>query len=171
MRPPDGASLIGFTNDITLIVGDHTTEDLEMATDWALTIIEGWMSEHGIKLANSKTEAVMLTEKWAYRQPNVFSAGHHVRLLRSVKYLSVTLDSKLTYTQYIKAASPSAIKAVKTVGRPVTNVDGPSVSKKRLLTNVAISKLLYAALIWTRTGLQYQINRRTLDRALRPVTL
>lgn len=116
IRLPDGASLIGFADDIALIVVNQKTEGLEAAMNMALNIVEGWMSEHGNQLTKAKTETLMLTRKWAYRQPNIFVGGHYVRLSRSAKYLGITLDLKLTYTRHIRAASASATKTAKAIG-------------------------------------------------------
>lgn len=87
IRFPNGASLVDLANDVALVVVNHTTEGLEVATNKALSIIEGWMLNHGIELAYTKTEAVILTRKWKYRQPDIFVGDHHARFTRSVKYL------------------------------------------------------------------------------------
>lgn len=51
------------------------------------------------------------------------------------------------------------------------NVGGPSVSKRRLLVSVIVNELLYAAQIWSSNNLQYQTNKRALDKALRLAAL
>lgn len=60
IRCPDGASLVDFADDVILVVVNHTTEGLEMVTNKVLSIIEGLMLNHGIELAHTKTEIVML---------------------------------------------------------------------------------------------------------------
>lgn len=42
-----------------------TSEGIETSTNEALARIKEWISEHGLELAHQKTEAVMLTRKWA----------------------------------------------------------------------------------------------------------
>lgn len=124
--------------------------------------IEGWMQNHGIELVHTKTEAVMLTRKWVYRQPGIFSRDHHAKLTRSVKYLGVTHDSKLTFTHYIRATSTSVVKAAKAIGRLMPNVGGPSVENRKLLANVAVIKQGYATLVWVWIGVpsQFQDTRQ-----------
>lgn len=62
---PEGASIIGFSDDLALLVINHTTEGLEANTNQALRVIDDWINRSGLTLAHHKTEAVMLTRKWA----------------------------------------------------------------------------------------------------------
>lgn len=58
-----------------VVTVNHTTEGLEAATSEALNIVDEWIIAHGLKLAHSKTEAVMLTVNWADRQTQLYSGG------------------------------------------------------------------------------------------------
>lgn len=60
IRFPDGASLVDFADHVVLVVVNHTTEGLEVATNKVLSIIECLMLNRGIELAQTKTEIVML---------------------------------------------------------------------------------------------------------------
>lgn len=81
-----------------------------------------------------------------------------MRLTKSVKYLGVTLDSKLTFTQHIRAASTFTGKAAQAIGRLMPNVVCPSVGKRRLLASVVANKLLYAVAVWVSSGLKFRVN-------------
>lgn len=63
MRLPDGVAMVGFADDVTLVTVRHTTEGLQLPTNEALRLVEGWMNNNGLELAHSKTEAVILTRK------------------------------------------------------------------------------------------------------------
>lgn len=75
LKLPAGTQTIGFADDLALLVVNHTTEGLEATTNEALFIINDWITQSGLTLAHQKTEAVMLTRKWAYRKPVLFSGG------------------------------------------------------------------------------------------------
>lgn len=116
LQLPEGARTIGFSNDLALLMVNHTTEGLEAATNRALMQIDEWMSAKGLTLAHHKTEAVMLTRKWAYRTPVLWSGAHRIEVKRAVKYFGVTLDSRLTFTTHVRAVAASAVKTAKAIG-------------------------------------------------------
>lgn len=68
---PEGARLIGFADDITLVVTRHTTEEGERVAWGSLAVISEWMDVHGLTLAAEKTKAIFLSRRKAYRQPQV----------------------------------------------------------------------------------------------------
>lgn len=129
LRLPEGASTIGFADDLSLLVINHTMEGLEANTNRTLRIINDWIARSELSLAHHKTEAVMLTRKWAYREPVFLSGGLRVPIRRTVKYLEVTLDSRLTFTAHIRAVSLVAINSTKAIGRLMLNIGGPSGAK------------------------------------------
>lgn len=95
----------------------------------------------GGKLAGveAKTEAVMLTRKWTFRQPVLVSGGHPVVLKWAVTYLEIILDSKLTFTRPVEAASESTASLARTVGRLMLNVGSPLATMSRLLASMVFT--------------------------------
>lgn len=164
---PEGAQTIGFADDLALLVVDHTTEGLEDIANEALARINEWITQSGLTLAHRKTEAVMLTRKWAYRKPVLISGGQQINIQRAIKYLGVVLDSKLTFTAHVKKVAEAAVNSAKAIGRLMPNLGGPSVFKRSLLASIVVSKLLYAAPVWAVKGSAYETNRAALNRALR----
>lgn len=130
-------------------------------------MINDWIISKGMALAHQKTEAVVLTRKWAYARPTFFVGSHQVAIKKAIKYLGVTLDSKLTFTTHVKAVSASATTSAKAIGRLLPNVGGPSMAKRLLLATVVQAKLLYAAPVWTERAANFKTNVVGLNRSLR----
>lgn len=167
LKLPEWAFTVGFADDLALLVINHTTEGLKTTTNQALILIDEWITRSGLTLAHRKTEAVMLTRKWAYRKPILRSGGLLVPIRRSVKYLGVTLDSKLSFTAHVKTVSVAAVNSAKAIGRLLPNIGGPSAAKRALLASVVSARLLYAAPVWAKRAFEFAINTETMDRALR----
>ena len=55
-----------------------------------------------IKLNDSKTEAVLFTKRRLNVNSHIKVNGHPLAWLDEVKYLGITLDSKLTFTSHVK---------------------------------------------------------------------
>lgn len=149
-----GATLVGFADDIALVIVNRTTERIENAAN-------------GLRLAHEKSEAVVLSRKWTYRTPQIVCGDHVVEVKRRVKYLGVMLDSKRTFAPHLGAVSSAAVGAVKAIGWLMLNIGGPFEAKRKLLISVVSNKLLYAAPIWASRAAKYNINRASLTRALR----
>lgn len=129
----EGVSVVGVSEGVAMVTVNHTTEGLERATNRALETAGTWIDDQGLKLAHAKTESMVLTGKWAYRQPLLFSRGVQVLVMRMVKYLGFTLGSKLTFIRYIRVVSASAKASACVVGRLIPNIGGPSARKRKLL--------------------------------------
>ncbi|KAL4083322.1 hypothetical protein QTP88_028651 [Uroleucon formosanum] len=63
----EAAKLVGFADDITLVITAPNADLLENIGNTALQSIDKWMQANGLQMAPQKSEAVVLTNKWAYR--------------------------------------------------------------------------------------------------------
>lgn len=90
---------------------------------------------------------------------------------RTLKYLGVTLDPRRTYTVHLREASARAWKSAMAVARLMPNLGGSGAKKRRLLTTVAETRLICAALVWAQQTTQYAVNRRAMVRSQRSVAL
>ncbi|KAL4121742.1 hypothetical protein QTP88_014193 [Uroleucon formosanum] len=133
--------------------------------------IDGWMGAHGLQLARHKTEAIMLTKKWAYRDPVFVVGGHTVPLLRKLRYLGLHLDSHLSFSGHFTTVSGKASQAALAIGRLMPDLGGPSQSKRTLLMSVVNSRLLYACPTWAERACKYAICRNLMIRAQRTAAL
>lgn len=115
------------------------------------------MRAHWLKLAAHKTEAVMLTRKKGYRRPMFTVGGQQINSQKSIRYLGVEIDSGRRFKEYEVLVGAKAMKTAQALSRILPNVGGSSTSKRKLLTSVVHSQLLYSAPIWepllsTRAG-------------------
>ncbi|KAH8404620.1 hypothetical protein KR215_005073, partial [Drosophila sulfurigaster] len=63
LRLPDGVNIVGFADDIAIVtVAKHLT-DIEAKTNTAVKAVRDWLEEVGLRLAEHKTEAVLVTSR------------------------------------------------------------------------------------------------------------
>lgn len=63
------------------------------------------------------------------------------------KYLGVIMGRRLNFIQHIN----KTVKIVYRLSRLMPNVSGPRESKRKLLTSVVYSKVLYTTPVWTNS--------------------
>lgn len=73
---------------------------------------------------------------------------HEIEAGGEVKYLGVTLDTKMTFWPHIQKTARKAAERIASLSRLMANTTGPRPGKRRLLMSTAHSILLYGAEIW-----------------------
>ena len=67
---------------------------------------------------------------------------------KSIRYLGVELDRRLSFGEHLQNATAKAIQCGAALTRLMPNIGGPREAKRRLVTSEVKSKLLYAAPVW-----------------------
>lgn len=168
---PPGVRLVGFADDLAVVVTAHNADLLEQAANPTLGRIDRWLGDNGLQVSTAKSEAVVLTKKWAYSNPMFLISGSVIPVKPAIRYLGVQLDTRLTFTQHIRLASAGARRTSAALGRLMPNVSGASGSKRRLLMSVVHSKLLFGAAIWATTAAKTARNRSVLTQTQRTAAL
>uniref|UniRef100_A0A2S2PN34 Retrovirus-related Pol polyprotein from type-1 retrotransposable element R1 2 n=1 Tax=Schizaphis graminum TaxID=13262 RepID=A0A2S2PN34_SCHGA len=148
MDVPPGVQLIGFADDLAVVGTALMGQLLEDLVNPTLQRIDDWMTNHGLELAHQKTEAVILSRRRAYVSPRLSIGGHPIVLFDRIRYLGVILDKKLTFAAHVDVVAKKAARTAAALARLMPNIGGPSQWKRKLLSSVVDSQLLYAAPVW-----------------------
>ncbi|XP_054257288.1 uncharacterized protein LOC128982350 [Macrosteles quadrilineatus] len=106
------------------------------------------MTDHGLTLALSKTEIVILTKKRIETIVPLRVGNVVVQTTRTAKYLGVMVDNKLSWRDQIFRTADKAARSVAALSRLMANVGGPQSSRRRLLMSAVQSVLLYGSEVW-----------------------
>jgi hypothetical protein len=167
---PEGVSLVAYADDLALVITAKGELDLENRANEALFKVERWMSQHHLKLAPEKTEAILLIGRKKCRSLNIHLDGHKIEPQKEARYLGIILDQGLTGSAHVRHATGKAAKAVAGLSRLMPNLGGPGEGKRRLLATVADSIALYGAPVWEE-AMKSARNRRLLTRTQRRLAL
>ena len=96
--------------------------------------------------------------------------GLKVQWSRSLKYLGVQLDRRLSFVEHLKIAAAKDIQCGANLAGLMPNIGGPREAKKRLVTTVVHSKLLYGAPVWA-SEIKNQAILKRLSSAQKGVAL
>jgi len=125
-KMPEGVNLVGFADDVAVVVRSWRVEHLEDAANEALEIIYDWINAHQLNLAAQKTEAVMVTRKKGYRRPTFKVGDQQITTKNSVKYLGIEIDSGRRFKVHEQTVGAKAMKTAQALARILPNIGGSS---------------------------------------------
>lgn len=158
---PRGATTIGYADDTMVVAEGSTPEELEDVANGALAVVSEHIAQLGLRLAVEKTEAVLFRQKYKVVPPRIHIQGSTVPLGPSLKYLGVVLENRGTmYGAHWQKTADKAGRVLGALAGLMPNIGGPCEARRRLLTSVVQSVLLYGAPTWA-PSLRY--NRRATD--------
>jgi len=171
MDVPAGINLVGFADDLAIVGVASSSQALEDLVNPVLRNIDLWMNGRGLQLAHQKSEAVMLTKKWAFTPPRLSIGGHQIPISKHVRYLGVILDTRLTFAKHVETVAKIASTSATALARLMPNIGGPDQLKRKLLNSVVSSQLLYAAPVWSTATTAAARTRANLVRPQRAAAL
>ncbi|CAD7080525.1 unnamed protein product [Hermetia illucens] len=158
--------LVGYADDVAVLVAGRTVEPAQSRFGILMRRVSGWMTTHGFNLTLEKTEIVILTKKRIPTQGPMPFSGSIIESKSAVKYLGLTLDSKTSSFEQIKATANKAAAGVSALSRLMANIGGPSSSRRRFLMSSTQFVLLYHAEVLA-DALNEEVYRKRLAQVQR----
>ena len=88
--------------------------------------VSGWLDEHSLQLATQKLEIVVLTKKRINTLFPMTVLGENIRTKEAVKYLGITLDTKITLFSHIQDASAKAARVTTSLSGLMSDMSSPN---------------------------------------------
>lgn len=145
---PPGVTLVGFADDIAVIATAKNELLISNLANRGLQRVSNAMENLTLKLAPEKTEAVLLTKRRKIRPIALNIQGTPIELSKTLKYLGVWLDTKMTFSEHVNKVVMKVEKTVAALTNLMPNIGGPRSSKRKILSSVAHSQILYGAPVW-----------------------
>ena len=70
---------------------------------------------------------------------NIVLEEHEIEYKKSIKYLSVQLDRRLSFGEHLQIATAKAVQCGAAVTRLMSNISGPREAKRRLVARMVNS--------------------------------
>ncbi|KXZ75566.1 hypothetical protein TcasGA2_TC031845 [Tribolium castaneum] len=144
----ENVKLIGYADDLAVIITCKQIDDLEETANHVVAQIADWMETKRLKLAPEKTECILLRCKRKPPAVKINVLGTEISPKSSIKYLGVWIDQNCGFKQHIQQTAIKVEKTITALSSVMPNIGGPSSSKRRMLSSVAHSAMLYGAPIW-----------------------
>ena len=166
LQVPDNVQIVGFADDLAVVVTGKLISDVEVAGSTAIAKIMDWLVSRGLNLAEHKTEAVLISSRKKMETANITVGATDIKTKEHIKYLGVVIDSRLSFKAHLDYTHEKVAKACTALARMMPNRRGPRQARRSLLQNVVRSIILYGSSIWAE-ALKHQSYRRGIESVYR----
>jgi endonuclease/exonuclease/phosphatase family metal-dependent hydrolase len=153
---PEDCTTVAYADDLALVAVAKTEAELMHKVNVALEEVRSWLQEHGLQLAEEKTEAIIMAGRRQLAPISFRVGASRIRPTNKIKYLGVWLDHRRSFVPHVVEAASKADRTATSLTIMMSNVGGPRQGRRQMLAAVVGSVMLYAAPIWAKA---MRINR------------
>lgn len=115
----------------------------------AISKTKEWLTKFGLAISPSKSATVMFTNKKKWIKHPIMIDNEEIPFQKEVKYLGLTLDSKLLWKTHILNKIGKAKRHLMSFHKAITLKFGPSpVLMRRAYTTIVLPALTYGCHVW-----------------------
>lgn len=145
---PAEARVVGFADDITVLVRADDERRMKEVVDASTRIIAAWMAAEGLSVAPEKTEFVLVVGRRWKKPYSVCVCDTTIPSSPSAKCLGLIFDRRRNFSAHITSVTVRARSFASSLCWLLPNVGGPSCLRRHTMAAAFNSVLLYGAEIW-----------------------
>jgi len=149
-RLPNRVKFMAYADDVALVTEARDSIQLEQLLTVSAQIVKNWLTNTGLELAVNKCEAMAVTKTRTHNDLRITIDGHQVSTSSSIKYLGLQIDNKWSFAEHARAVAAKAGKVVQNLSKIIPNISAAKSTKRKLLSNVVHSIMLYGAPVWAQ---------------------
>lgn len=139
----------GYADDVALLETGKSLEDVRGRLQKSLDMSLQWGLDNGITFEPSKTELQYFHRKRKYEEPSISMGEHSITPNDSTKWLGITFDRKLQFTEHLRKARIRARQVTDHLRRLCgTSFGASAFLLRQSVQSCAFSTLLYGAETW-----------------------
>lgn len=115
----------------------------------------------GLEMVPHKTEAVLITRRMKIKKVSFKMGTHIVEPKKEVKVLGIVINHRLCFSPHLTAVADKTDRCCTALARLMPNVDGPRTTKRRVISSVMQSIILYEAPVWVH-AMRTEKYRKTI---------
>ena len=160
-----------YADDTAVVATSYCPDVLQNILQPHLDRLDGFFLRYGLKVNPDKCQAIVFSTRRDIAPPNLTLSNAPLRWIKTIKYLGVTLDSRLTFQHHIKMVKQKAVCRILAI-RKFLRSPNLSLEAKLTLYKALIRPIVtYASPAWcTIYQSQFDIIEPVQNRALRYIT-
>lgn len=109
---------IMYADDLVIFISSKNISEIKQILQNTLNNLTEWCKRSGFKFSNEKTKALIFTRKRkSFQKPDLFLCGSKIKYVNAYKFLGVTFDSKLKWTNHIKEIKAKATRNLNMINK------------------------------------------------------
>jgi hypothetical protein len=167
---------VGYADDVILLIRGFDCQLMANMMTEALELVYGWGISHGLTFNPAKTVITMFESGTKFKnEPAVYMAGKELTYSNNMKYLGITLNKRLSFTNHLN----ERMRKVGYLQNKINHIIGQEwglTPARAYWVHTAIirPKITYASIVWANALKKTQIEklervqRRSLCHILQP---
>ena len=99
---PKECKIVGYADDVALIIVSKLKEEIIQLCNESITIIRNWLMKVGLRLAENKTEAILISSRKIRESITIKVGNEKIRSKEFIKYLGIIIDDKLSFKSHLQ---------------------------------------------------------------------
>jgi hypothetical protein len=98
-----GTKIIAFAGDLLLLTRGKSVSEVENIANIELKSVSRWTKENKVRFNDQNSKVMLMTRRKRKERKDVeaYLNNKHLRQVKTMKYLGVIIDNKLTFREYI----------------------------------------------------------------------
>jgi len=149
----EGCHIIGYADDTLILVSETNYRRVIKKLNLQISRVLLRICQLELRVAEEKTEVVIFNPK-----RKKLKIGNNLRIRvgnvevekqEKMKYLGIMLDERWSFDHHIAYIEEKTLKVMRSLGRLMPNLHGPSERRRKLYANIIKSVIMYGAPIWS----------------------
>ena len=154
---------VGYADDCCILMGGTDQSHMVSRVQRAINKLIHWGNTCGLRFNHSKTVAILFSNNNKVFRRHIKIDGNNIPYSHRVKYLGLTLDSKLSWGLHIKEKAIACKRFLFMVARITKDAYGPSPKIMRWMFHSVVRPMMtYGAMCWG-----HKVDTGNIDTILR----
>lgn len=162
MRLEEGVNIIAYADDVACTVESKGLVEMESKVARTITKIEDKLRDMKLEVARHKTEMIIIAGQNKIKELNIHLKDYTLKPTNQLKYMGIHYDANATMRSHVKTIKEKAMATAMQLSKIMPNTKGPTSKKRKLLTNVVNSIILYGTPAWSHV-LRYKRYEQLLE--------
>jgi hypothetical protein len=105
-----GTKIVAFADDLLLLTRGKSVNEVKNIANIELNKISSWTKENKVRFNKQKSKVILMTrrEREERKDVQVYPNNKHLRQVKTMKYLGVIIENKLTFREHITHVTENA---------------------------------------------------------------